>query len=236
MAQQLSGADLQNWDGFIPLPLTPVYGSASTFTYPADLTGILSAGDKIKVTNNGSVKYFYVLPPVTFSAGNSTVTLTGGSDYSLVNSGSPVMASLYYSKMATPTGFPQYFNYTPTYTNLTVGNGTHASRFSINGRTVSGSLGFTMGSTSVMGSNPTATLPVTASSNYKFSAYIGPLYMEDAGVAAYAAAIRMQDATKVLLDHYGIVSTNVTAAGTSATAPWTWGTSDFFSGTFSYEF
>lgn len=170
MAQQLSGNDLQGWDGWIALPLTPVFGSSTTFTYPADLTGILDAGDKIKVTNNGSVKYFYVLPPVLFSAGSSTVTITGGSDYSLVNSGSPVMASLYYSKMATPHGFPQWFNYTPTLVGWTTAPVSAVYRFNVTGRQVTvlvsqaAATGVTSNSTSLTITPPIA--PISTTTQY----------------------------------------------------------------------
>lgn len=163
MAQYLNGADLTNWDGWINLPLTPVYGSATTFTYPADLTGILDGGDKIKVTNNGSTKYFYVLPPVTFSSGSSTVTITGGSDYSLVNSGSPVMASLSYSKLATPHGFPQWFNYTPSWTGFSANpSGGAGQQFCISGHTVLVSTHTGTGTSNA--TTFTMSLPVTASS------------------------------------------------------------------------
>lgn len=162
MAQYINGADLTNWDGWINLPLTPVYGSATTFTYPADLTGFITAGDKIRVTNNGSVKYFYVLPPVTFSSGNTTVTVTGGSDYSLVNSGSPVMASLSYSKMASPYGFPQWFTLaTSNYSGFSAVPTTTSPRFAINGRVMTVVLANT-GSGTSNSTSFTLTLPCNA--------------------------------------------------------------------------
>lgn len=56
-------------------------------------------------------------------------------------------------------------SYTPTYANLTVGNGTHRSAYLQLGKLVFVRIGFTFGSTSSMGTAPTATLPVTAKSS-----------------------------------------------------------------------
>ena len=67
-------------------------------------------GTKIKLVQSGSTKYFYVI--ATAYSTDTTVTITGGSDYTLA---SATISGQAYSYAAAPQGFPQCFNYTPTY-------------------------------------------------------------------------------------------------------------------------
>jgi hypothetical protein len=66
-------------------------------------------GDKIMLTQT-TVKYFYVVA-IEMGA-NTTLTITGGIDYTLANA---AITDPYYSKAAAPEGFPGYFNWTPTF-------------------------------------------------------------------------------------------------------------------------
>ena len=58
--------------------------SNTTFRVSGDLTAVFVPGTKIKVTQT-STKYFYVVSS-SYSSPNTTVTITGGSDYSLTAS------------------------------------------------------------------------------------------------------------------------------------------------------
>jgi hypothetical protein len=117
---------------------TWTYASATTFTISGDMRTKYNGvkGMKIKLTQSGTTKYFYVLS-VTYSAPNTTITITGGSDYTLSNE---AITDNYYSRMDTPNGFPHWFNYNATLTGNGGSAGTYAesdtiSRFSITGRT-----------------------------------------------------------------------------------------------------
>jgi hypothetical protein len=94
------------WDGWISAGETWTYASADdptyTFTVAADVTTKYSAGMKIKLTQ-GTVKYFIITAVSTFSGGNTTITVYGGTDYDLANSAISANA---YSMMRTPVGFP----------------------------------------------------------------------------------------------------------------------------------
>ena len=126
---------VRNWDGWVDANETWTYASATTFTISGDQRGKYQKGDKIKLTQT-TVKYFYIRS-VSYSAPNTTVTITGGIDYTLV---SAVISANFYSKVENPQGFPDWFNYTPTfsasgsmtYSSISI---THA-KFSIKGRTV----------------------------------------------------------------------------------------------------
>lgn len=103
---------------------TWTYASATTITVPSDATQKYSVGDRLKITQT-TVKYFYI---VGVSA--TTLTITGGSDYTLTNA---AISNIYYSKASTPTGFPQWFNFSTTFTGVS-SQPTFVSRFNIVGR------------------------------------------------------------------------------------------------------
>lgn len=98
----ISGA----WDGWISAGETWTYASADdptfTFTVASDVTTKYSAGMKIKLTQ-GTVKYFIITAVSTYSGGNTTITVYGGTDYDLANSAISANA---YSMMKSPQGFP----------------------------------------------------------------------------------------------------------------------------------
>jgi len=96
--------------GWIPAGETWTYASSTTFTISGDKTSKYQKGDKIKLTQT-SVKYFYIIG-VSYTSPNTTITVTGGSDYSLANT---TITSPYYSKVENPQGFPiDGFSFVPT--------------------------------------------------------------------------------------------------------------------------
>lgn len=118
-------------DGWIAAGVTWTYVSANSFSVSGDKTAVYAVGDAIKMTNS-TTKYFYVTA-VNFTSSVSTVTVTGGTDYTLANA---AISSPFYSKSVHATGFPNSFTYncvssgwsgTPTQTE---------ARFNIVGRTV----------------------------------------------------------------------------------------------------
>ena len=104
--------------------------SNTTFRVSGDLTAVFVPGAKIKVTQT-STKYFYVVSS-SYSSPNTTVTITGGSDYSLT--ASPTKRWISY--VANPQGFPGWFAYSPTPTGFSSVPETADYRFAIVGRVV----------------------------------------------------------------------------------------------------
>jgi hypothetical protein len=119
------------WDGWISAGETWAYASATTITVPSGAASRYQKGDKIKITNNSTTKYFYIR-----SVADTVLTVTGGTDYTVHDS---AISAPYYSKESNPHGFPQSFAWTPT---LSVSGGTvptyssSYSRFAINGNLV----------------------------------------------------------------------------------------------------
>lgn len=82
-------------------------GNAYTITVPSDATLKYSIGDKVKLTqDNITTSYFYIT-----AVTSNSLTLNGGSGYSITNKS---INEAYYSKINTPLGFPQWFNWSPT--------------------------------------------------------------------------------------------------------------------------
>lgn len=124
----INGSLTGTWDGWIAANETFTYISATQFSVPGDRTGKYQLGDKIKLTQT-SAKYFYVTASA-FTTSVTTVTVTGGSDYTLANA---AITSPNYSRGESPIGFPKWFNFTTTYTGWSV-TPTQGAYFSIDGR------------------------------------------------------------------------------------------------------
>lgn len=77
--------------------------SNTSMTVTGDFTSVIAVGDKLKLTDT-TTKYYYVTA-CSYSAPNTTITFTGGTDYVLA--GTP--SNIYYSKAASPVGFPAGF-------------------------------------------------------------------------------------------------------------------------------
>lgn len=110
---------------------TWVYASATTITIAGDKREKYSIGTRIKLTQT-TVKYF-VIVKVEYASSTTTLTITGGSDYTLLNA---AITSPYYSHFVQPVGYPEWFNYAPTYTGFSTAPSLTVSRFKVDGKTV----------------------------------------------------------------------------------------------------
>ena len=117
------------WDGWIGANETWTYASATTFTISGDLSGKYQKGDKIKLTQT-TAKYFYILS-ATHAAGTTTVTVNGGSDYSLANA---AITLPFYSRSDVPFGFPDWFNWTPTLVGFSADPANAVYQFTLKGK------------------------------------------------------------------------------------------------------
>lgn len=115
-------------DGWVTAADTWTYASATTFTISGiDRTAVFTPGTRLKLTNS-TLKYFVVVSSAF--ATNTTVTVTGGADYSLANA---AITSPFYSYAANPQGYPGWFTYTPTATGFSATT-TLVGYFCVNGR------------------------------------------------------------------------------------------------------
>jgi hypothetical protein len=124
-------------------------------------------------------------------------------------------------------------SFTPTWTNLTVGNGTGVYKYQQIGKQIFARYKFTLGSTSAIGTNPNVTLPINpASGTGGFLSY--SVKLTDSGVGTFNGAVD-EDSNKLYLAS-GVTSGSFLLGGTiTATSPFTWTTGDSISFDVYYE-
>ena len=132
-------------------------------------------------------------------------------------------------------GIGEYTAYTPTFTNLTVGNGTLSVRF---GRVqgfihVTGQLVF--GSTTAITGYVNYTLPVTAQTQLSPNAAIGQSRFDDQGTAIFLGQVTLQSTTTSLIQVWNASGTYLQFTNLSATVPHTWAVGDVISFDSVYE-
>lgn len=201
------------------------YASAVTITVPSDATQKYAVGDRIKLTQT-TVKYFVIT-----GVASTTLTITGGTDYTLANA---AITNNYYSKALSPVGYPQYFNYTPTWTNLTIGSSTQTFRFSVIGRTLDARIHFAASTSFAVSGFISFSVPVNMGTQMS-----GPDDLIGWGLATitggYFLVARWKTSSSCELVSPLVSSTAVLENGTSAGAPNTWTTGSTFGLTLRYE-
>ena len=104
---------------------TFTYASATTITVASGAASIYQKGDKLRFKQTaGTYKYCYVV-----SVANTVLTVTGGSDYAVLDQAITVPA---YSHVENPLGFPMSFLYLATETGFS-GTPTQVCRFKLSG-------------------------------------------------------------------------------------------------------
>lgn len=88
--------------------VTPTRASADDPTYVltfagVDLTSTLYVGMKVKLTQ--STDKFFIITKISFST-NTTLTLFGGTDYDVADTGVTAISAFYYSSVQSPAAFP----------------------------------------------------------------------------------------------------------------------------------
>lgn len=189
---------------------TWTYASASTFTVPAADAALVQAGTKIWLTQTTS-KYFYVA-----SVSGTTVTIDTNADYTLANA---AITAPYLSNQTTPFGFPGWFSFTPTLTNVTIGNGTYANSYKRNGKEVIVRFSMTFGTTSSLAGGFVTTLPTTAITYTGLHSLGQILFFDTSAGAVFGGSVISKTTTTVDFYANGAAVTFENFAVTSATVP-----------------
>lgn len=124
----------------------------------------------------------------------------------------------------------EWTSYTPTFSGLTVGNGTVDFRYCRVNDIVFVIGNVTFGSTTSVSGNILYSAPTSMSTPVR-----GHSFLNNSGVAAYVGWTGHQNATTLYL---GAISTGSTYAGSplaNATTPFSWGTGDGFDVSFFYR-
>ena len=133
-----------------------------------------------------------------------------------------------------------YTAFTPTFTNVTVGNGTSSARYSQVNNVVNYYGYFTLGTTSAVTGLVSITLPVTARTIYASinGLPMGDLSMFDTSASTWykGEVFSIGSATETRTRIWTVSGTNlVTTSTPQATLPFTWATGDQFLWNIRYE-
>jgi hypothetical protein len=120
--------------------------------------------------------------------------------------------------------------WTPTVSNLSIGNGTGVYRYAQIGKTIFIDIQITLGSTSTVSGSPYITLPV----NSAYNTFAAAANYEDNGVQ-YWFGVGYVANNGVSFKATNTTGTYAFSTEVSATIPFTWGTSDKINCQFSYE-
>lgn len=163
--------------------------------------------------------------------------ILGTNDASFNNGTGIADAAITPAKLLAGTGTSwAWQSWTPTYTVLTVGNGTHNSKYIQIGKTVIARLAFTLGSTSAMGAGvPTFTLPVTSASYTTSQPAIGFGNAVKNVTSEYPCLMELPSITTGSILLQNAAGTYVVAAAFSSIAPFTWAANDSISAVLVYE-
>jgi hypothetical protein len=128
----------------------------------------------------------------------------------------------------------EWIDYTPTWTNLTVGNGTQNFRYLQVNKCIFIMGTLTFGSTtSITGNNPTFTLPVTADT--AAPAFFGSFTAADIGTENYHGLCLVASSTTAAGRVFGVTGTRIKSDAVTSTVPMTWTTNDRYDVQFFYE-
>ena len=130
------------------------------------------------------------------------------------------------NRFVVPSG--SWINFTPTFTNLTVGNATLTGKYININKRVFFYLQVTFGSTTSMGNDANFTLPVAAASTAASQGGIYQITFQDHGVGTFVGAIQALNNTTTTVRFGGVLtnSTYGSYAPTTSTVPIGWGTND----------
>lgn len=220
-----------NLYGWMPAESTWTYASATTFTIAGvDRTSEYRKGGKIRWKQGGTYKYAYILSSA-FST-DTTVTITGGSDYTIANS---AITDNYVSYEVSPLGFPNWFNWTPTWTNVTLGAATNLGRFKMTGNAVFGVVKLTLTATTSFTGNVNFAPPIAVSASSGWvDANCGISRFSDAGTADHYGTATFSSGNIFPLT-INTSETYATQGAVNASTPMTWTTGDFLFVEFWYE-
>ena len=194
-------------------------------------------------TGNGTLTNFTASPASIFDVANPTTTPALSLDNQAANN---VLAGPATGAAATPA-FRALVNadlpsqawqaWTPTWTNLTVGNGTVVAAYAQIGKTTFGRLSIVFGSTTSISGDVQFSLPVTMATpggTVRITP-IGHVQCWDNGASTYQGVVLPLSTTTGTIRPYSVTGTVIEEIAASATIPFMWGTGDEFACEFFYE-
>lgn len=124
--------------------------------------------------------------------------------------------------------FGRWQSYSPSWTNVTVGNGTAVTRYALVGKTVFYKVDLICGSTTSISGTVSLTLPITAtlSATANRGAAGWAKYTDDSASASYNGDAELTSSTTIGARVFRTDGTYSTRNVVNGTAPFTWATTD----------
>lgn len=191
-----------------------------TFTVATDLTAKYGVGTKVRYKDGGAFEYGVIISSA-YSSPNTTVTLLTNTNY-LMAAATITDTAISYS--VNPQSFPTVFDWSPTWTGVTVGNGTVIAKCFMRGAFVWFSVKFTLGSTSAITSTVFHSIP--AGAPVVANPYFGQVRIDDASPSVIYTGVVSITASSVFPLLHNAAATYTVQAVVNATAPITFTTSD----------
>ena len=152
------------------------------------------------------------------SANDTPAILSVGANNTFLRANSSAATGLEYAGA--------YTAFTPTWTGLTVGNGTNLGRYLRIGNFIHVVYQLTFGSTTSVTASPFyVDFPINASSTIN-SAILGQCRLVDSGTASYVGTSVQNGTTRIIFFAEVVNATYTTETVLSSTVPFTWGTND----------
>lgn len=126
-------------------------------------------------------------------------------------------------------------SFTPTLTNLTIGNGTISAAYKQTGKAIVLRLIITLGSTSVVGTVVSTSLPVTSVAYSAFTPLGIASHFDTSASATNLGVLAYTNTTTAEITVANAAGTYAAQGGLTATVPFTWATGDRIHITASYE-
>ena len=224
-------ADVTNMDniGWLPMAGPWTYASQFSVNIPANQGYEYSTFSKIRLTQNGVNKYFYL----NYATPN-TLNFVSNTDFSVENTTTYPITNMSRSNLETPGSFPAWFNYTPT--GIATSNVTLSGRFNITNRTCK--VQFLATFTGGITFTTMPTLPIPSSANLLDGvageeSIVGIASYLDSGTSHNPTGLAVSVTTSGTT--FGLRNSAVGGAPISATSPITWANGDLIHAQFEYE-
>ena len=191
--------------------------------------------------NTGTIYGASIVSGVIASAALNNAVNTAAIQNSAVTTAKINDAAVTPAKLLAGTGSTWVWQtWTPTLTNLTLGNGTVNAYYSQTGKTISFRFEFTLGSSSAVGTSPTFSLPATAITTgltvgraqnqvFNASAY------DSSATGGYTLTASLATSTTVTFSVVNTTFTYTANQGLTSTIPITWATGDILAAYGTYE-
>ena len=207
-------------DGWYPITATWTRTGNHTYTAAGDVTAIYRKGTKVRYKDGGSFEYG-VIGSSSHSAGTTTINLIVNSDYAMA---AVTITDTYLSYIENPEDFPQWFSWSVSLTNLTVGSGALVSRWKAEPLAIDYEIDFVYGAGSSVG-DVSFVPPITSAMGGTRPA-TGEVAILDSGTGLFYGTVSQVNSTSFSVRVLNTAGTYASLALLSSTIPMTWTTSD----------